>query len=285
MRTYEELKKCLIEIRDNDYNVPDGADVDGILDDMLRHIGHADGEFRDKLIYKTFVQWGESKKLISAEKMTQILGICLSDTHLFYGIGENGTDSVFTRSFSSLVLSVAFCVHDDVEPFLGAQDVQSIKETVLRYIAQEKDYRGYVEGKGWAHAVAHIADALYNVVGCEIDGKFCNDRDSVLEILQGIKTLVCNEECVYGTEEDERLAAAVMMVIWSEALASDDIIAWIDGFNMADNEWWKGSVPSDYYPHINRKNFMRSLYFKLLADGDFEAICEHMKGFLIENEG
>lgn len=289
MRNFEELKQLLAKIKANDYEVPAGIDVDGVIDDMLKFIGHVDPELRDNLIYPTFMNWGEEKGIISAEKMKYILNVCLSNSHLFFGIGEKDTDSVFTRAFSSLIISVAFCMQYE-NPFLSANDIMDIKKAVLRYIDQEKDLRGYVDGKGWAHAVAHIADALYNLAGCDKvacadnDDEYCIGRESLLEILQAIKTLVCTKDCVYGAEEDERLASALMVVIWREVLTNDEIISWIDSFDMADNEWWNGSVPADYYLHVNRKNFMRSLYFKLLSDKKYEKICEFMRGFLVETE-
>jgi len=283
MRTQEQLKHLLTQVKENDYAAPGGTNVDSVLDDMLKHIGHTDGELRDKLIYTTFYQWGENKGLISAEKMKQILGICLSDTHLFFGIGEKDTDSVFTRSFSSLVISVAFCMHDEA-PFLSAGDVQAIKEAVLRYISQEKDFRGYVEGKGWAHSIAHIADALVNIAGCDVDGKHCIGREGVQEVLQAVKMLVCNKEHVYSAEEDERLVTPFMVATDLKLFTTSELIGWIDSFNMTDNEYWKGTLPGDYYLHLNRKNFMRSLYFRLqsqISTEGFDEICKHMSGFLI----
>jgi len=286
MRTAEELKQIITQVKDNNYNVPDGVCVDSIISDMLKFIGHTDGELRDNLIYSTFVQWCEEKKLVSPDKMKEILDICLSDTHLFFGIGKNGTDSVFTRSFSSLVIALAFCVHDET-PFLTIADVQTIKDTVLRYISQEKDYRGYVNGKGWAHAVAHIADVLVNIAGCEIDDKFCIGRDGMLEILQAVKTLVCNSEYVYTAEEDERLVTPFMVATDIKVFTTKELIDWIDSFNMSDNEYWKGTMPGDYYRHINRKHFMRSLYFRLqsqISTEGFEEICNHMRRFLVDSE-
>jgi len=287
MRTPEELKQLLQQVKKNDYAVPDGTDVDSVIDDMLKYIGHTDGELRDKLIYSTIMEWGEYKGLISADKMKQMLNTCLSGTHLFYGIGENGTDSVFTRSFSALVLSVAFCMHYE-NPFLAAEDVRVTKEAVLKYIGLEKDYRGYVDSKGWAHAIAHIADALANIAGCEVDDEVAIGSDGTGDILAAVKALVCNKEYVYSAEEDERLVEPVMVAIYTEMLTTQGLLAWVDGFNMADKEYWKGTMPGDYYLHVNRKNFMRSLYFRLqseISTEGFEEICKHMRGFLVNDAG
>ena len=285
MRTYNEIKQLLRQIKDNDYVIPDGVDTDALITDMLKFVGHTDAEFRDELIYSTFSSWVDNDTL-SAVQMKHILATCLDDQHLFFGIGESGTDAVFTRAFSSLLISVAIYMHEE-SPFLTTGEIRDIKETVLRYVNQEKDYRGYVDGKGWAHAVAHIADALANIAGCNValdSEEYVIGREGMFEMLQAVKTLVCNSECVYTAEEDERLAVVFMNVIWSEVLTTEELTGWIAGFNMADNEWWNGSMPEDYYLHVNRKNFMRSLYFKLLADKDYEKICEFMLGFLVESE-
>ena len=283
MRTPDELKHLLTQIRDNDFSPPEGINVDSVLDDMTKYIGHTDAELRDRLIYTTFYQWGENKGLITAEKMKQMLDICLSDSHLFYGIGEKDTDSVFTRSFSSLVISVAFCMHDET-PFLAADDVHVIKEAVLRYVSQEKDYRGYVDSKGWAHSIAHIADVLGNIASCDVDSKHCIGREGVQEVLQAVKTLVCNKEYVYSAEEDERLVTPFMVATDLKIFTTSELISWIDSFNMADNEYWKGTMPDNYYLYVNRKNFMRSLYFRLqsqISTEGFDEICKHMQSFLI----
>lgn len=286
MRTHEELKQLLIRIKDNGYKVPDGTDVDGLVADMLKFIGHTDAELRDDLIYTTFCELAENGTL-SAAQLKHCLATCLSDTHLFYGIGESSTDSVFTRAFSSLFIALALAIHDE-NPFLTSAEIQNLKNVVLRYAAQEKDYRGYVSGKGWAHATAHVADALTNIAGCDkavdVEGDYSIGREGMHEVLQAVKTLVCVKDNVYTTEEDERLTQAVQMVIWCEILTTQELTTWIDSFDPAAKMDWSGPVPDNYYLHVNRKNFMRSLYFTLLADKDYEEICKHMVGFLAKPE-
>jgi len=284
MRTFDELKQLLIQIKGNDYNVTDGTNVDGIIADMLKFIGHTDWELRDKLIYSTFNSWVDNGTL-STTQMKHILTTCLSEQYLFYGIGEKDTDSVFTRAFSSLAIALAFCLHDE-KPFLTTDDVLSIQETVLRYVSQEKDYRGYVDGKGWAHAVAHIADVLVNISCCSVDNDYCIGYEGMSKILQTVKTLICNNEYVYTAEEDERLVTTFLIAADLHKFTAKELIGWIDSFNMTDTEYRKGTIPNDYYIYINRKNFMRSLYFKLqsqISTEGFDEICRHMCSFLIES--
>jgi len=288
MKTFEELKQCLTQIKANDFNVPHGVDVDSMIADMLTFIGHADGEIRDGLIYSTFNSWTDNGTVTTAQ-MKHILTTCLGEQYLFFGIGERDTDSVFTRSFSLLAIALAFCLHEK-NPFLTVSDVQAIKEALLLYINQEKDYRGYVDGKGWAHTVAHAADALCNTVCCEVDGEFCFDRIALLEILKAVKTLILCSDCVYTAEEDERLVFVVNAVCANKILTNDDLMAWIDSFNPTDNEWWNGTIPNDYYLHVNRKNFLRSLYFYFpspnneLEAVDPSATAKHLLTFLVGSD-
>ena len=131
MRTLQELKNILIQVKENEYNVYTWAD--------------------------------EDEGILTTDQMHKILNTCLSDKYLFLGIGESGTDTVFTRAFSSLYIGLALCKHDE-DPYLSGEEVQKVKQTLLSYVQQEKDFRGYVDGKGWAHSIAHVSDALNDLV-------------------------------------------------------------------------------------------------------------------------
>jgi len=83
--------------------------------------------------------------------------------------------------------------------------------------------------------------------------------------------------------------SVVNMVCSNEILTDDDLTAWIDSFNPIDNHWSEGVVPDDYYLHVNRKHFLRSLYFNFLScdDDEFDAvnasvISKHLLAFLVE---
>jgi len=287
MRTYEELKQQLIQIKDNNYVISSEINVDGLIADMLKFIGHSDAELRDELIYSTISTLTENMTF-STTQVKHILTTCLGEGHLFFNIGEKDTDSVFTRAFSSLPISVALWFNQNKTPFLTADELTHIMDTVLRYTKQEKDYRGYVDGKGWAHAIAHIADALGHLAEAsktvDGEGEFSLGRDGLLEILDAVKSMICSDY-MYTAEEDERLAVPVMDVIYREVLTNEELIEWIDGFNMTDTAWRRSSYPGSYYRYINCKHFMRSLYFKLLSDGDYDVLCKYMLGFLVESEG
>ncbi len=84
---------------------------------MLKHIGDVDSKLRDDLIYEAFYYWIKKHKYFNECELQEMLLILIDDEHLFYKIGEQNCDSVFTRSLSSLILSLIICCQKK-NPFL-----------------------------------------------------------------------------------------------------------------------------------------------------------------------
>ncbi|MBN8191270.1 DUF2785 domain-containing protein [Bacillus sp. NTK074B] len=127
--------------------------MDELLNEMLHHIGSINGDLRYTLIYTSFYRLMEGNHL-SDEQMIFLFDRCIDETHLFYGIGKVEDDSVFTRSFSSLVLALLLD-KDRERPYLPYEKIQEATEACFHYLEAEVDTRGYVERKGWAHSIAH----------------------------------------------------------------------------------------------------------------------------------
>jgi len=258
MRTFEELKQILIQIKNNDYSMPNGANIDYLISDMLQFVGDIDSDLRES-IYTTFDMWAD-RKALSRDQLHHILTTAIDDKHLFLGIGEDGTDTVFTRAFSSLLVCVAISTFKGESEIIGAA-----KDAALRYTSQEKDYRGYVENKGWAHAIAHAADMMNNIV-------WNAEREDILQVLDAISGLVLNKNIVYTALEDERLASAVHGVIYSsicerKILTVDEICAWLNKIGKVTDAV---KLPEDYNVKANRRNFIKSLYFSIYFNDDFD---------------
>lgn len=278
MRTFHELKKVLYQVRENEYNVPKGVDLESLIDDMLKFLGDTDSELRDELICSTFYTWAHSD-IFTTSLMHKILNTCISEQYLFLGIGETNTDTVFTRAFSSLYIGLALCMHDEKEPYLTNEEVHNIKQALFSYVKQEKDFRGYVKGKGWAHSMAHVSDALNDLVFCD-----CLTREDLLEILDVVKAIALNDALVYEAGEDDRIAVVFESICEREILTNEDILNWLQSFDYPyDRE--KGEYPQNFYSHVNRRHFLRCIYFMLLSLDGLEGIAEYVKEMLKRIEG
>jgi hypothetical protein len=257
----DELKEKLIDIEKNNFGV-DNVNVFETAFAMMQNIGSIDPVLRDELIYHTFHQW-TINGVLSTDQMRHILYLCLDDEHLFYKIGEKNTDSVFTRTFSVLLIPLAFYVDSKVK-FLSENEVNNVKDKVIQYLKSENDVRGYVMGKGWAHSTAHAADALEDIAKSEYIG-----HDALLEILAAIKGKICIDHYTYINNEDERMAVATLSVFGRALLGNDEIANWIKSFCFIKKT---RKSPEDLHLAINTKNFLRSLYFMIYDQKDRKSV-------------
>ncbi|WP_456271381.1 DUF2785 domain-containing protein [Bacillus sp. AK031] len=249
-----DLKSILQEYHSTgDLNI---ANIDRLLTEMIEDIGHPDPELRDTLIYSTLARWVNSD-ILSIEQERKLLMKVLDEEHLFYEIGKRFTDSVFTRSFSSL--AAALILEKDSNGLqLPETLIQSAIDKSINYLKEERDTRGFVSGKGWAHSIAHGADLLTAAIN---HPSF--DRALIPSCLEVI-ALCFEKEAVYMDDEDERLIFAIEALL-KKGLEVHILDEWIISLNAE----LKASNQSTGYtlPFFRRKknisDFLKSLYFRL----------------------
>ncbi|REB05188.1 DUF2785 domain-containing protein [Sporosarcina sp. BI001-red] len=253
----EELKRQLIEIKKSDYNFT-GYDLNKLILEMLKDIGSTDSELRDELIYITFGQLIRIKNVLTKNQIKQLLDSCVDDQHLFYKLGESETDSVFVRSFSVLILPLILNV-DQHDSFLSESEIKYVRKRLFTYVRKEKDVRGYVEGKGWAHSLAHAADALGEIA----KHRYIHE-DDLIELLEVINAKVLYSTSVYTHNEDERLALSAFETIDRGLLSDQQIVNWINNLKI-QLDTQKKLVPdlNGVYLKLNVRNFLYNLYFRL----------------------
>ncbi len=253
--TETELKEKLQAFAQNEFRPSREDDLSELIPAMLNHIGSIDSYLRDELIYSAFATWILRCKALNPEQLRNLLPVVLDEQHLLYRLGEQDTDSVFTRSFSVLILPLLLITHRS-QPLFSAPEIRRIKEQLLYYLANEKDRRGFVPQKGWAHAVAHAADALDDLAQCTEMNK-----SELAEVLEAIRKVICVDGAVYAHLEDERMVTAVIAVLRRNLLSDVEIIQWMEGFS--DLALAVKSGPERHIIRANVKNFLQSLYFRL----------------------
>jgi hypothetical protein len=253
-----ELKNQLQIIASNNYALPEKMDPFSLSMEMLSNIGSTDCELRDDLIYSTLANWIVRNSLFTTDQLLQILSIVIDEQHAFYRIGETGTDSVFTRSFSILIIPLILYNHR-LKPFISTLDLQTLKHSLFRYLAEEQDLRGYVPEKGWAHAIAHTADALDELVQCpEMDS---GDLLQILEVMVNSMDADCFP---FTHGEEERMTTAVINLIRPQLVSDHDFEICIH--SLVSRVKAIKRQPLSYRYH-NTKIFLRSLFFRLQQNG------------------
>ncbi len=218
---------------------------------LIENFASPDAHLRDKLSYTLIAQL-ILRNSLADDQYEELLRTAADEAHLFFRIGETDSDSVFMRSFS--VLLVPLVIDRGNQAAALPQDlVQSVTESVLRYASSERDWRGYVPGKGWAHAVAHTADALS---ACALHPATTGEQ--VKRILESIRQLATLPSPL-GYLEDDRLAMAAFSIIQKSGVHESVVDMWLNSFQLLDlcdqNAILGGA---------NAEHFLRSLYFRFL---------------------
>lgn len=253
MYSEAELKPLLQSIASQEYAPPDGEDVFALAQAMLAHLGSPDAELRDDLIYGTLARWILRQQRFESEALRQLLWQLADDDHLGYGLGQAGDDSVFRRSFSVLLWPPVLIVERQ-RPFLSAAETQTLKERMAHYLRSEQDHRGYVPGKGWAHAAAHAADALDDLVQCAQ-----LHPSDLLELLDAAAASIAFAPMPHLYEEDERMTTAVFSALGRQLLPEQQVVAWLQ--RLAARALEPAEAGSSFV-HFNVKAFLRSFAFR-----------------------
>lgn len=234
--------------------VPSDRPLDDLTAELTRMLGDTDPETRDGTAYPTLATWvgrGVYDDLLVGlgDGMAAGLGV---------GLGERDTDSVFRRSFSALVLGE--CIgRDNERPLVAGGKVLEWGDRVATWLLREKDLRGFVPGKGWAHAVAHGADALGTLAQSPHVG--ANELTVVLDVIAD--RLLLPVDRLFTNGEADRLAAATMQVLRRNRLPLTVVEPWIARV-------LSGAATRSSYderdPHLaggNAEAFLRALHLQL----------------------
>ncbi|HEY0903804.1 MAG TPA: DUF2785 domain-containing protein [Marmoricola sp.] len=233
--------------------VPEDRPLVEMTEDLTRMLGDPDPQVRDGIAFPTMATWID-------EGVYDDLLVGLGDgmCHgLDIGLGEIDTDTVFRRSFSALILTE--CIDRTTKAALGGPNVVlRWGDRLMGWYSRERDLRGFVPGKGWAHAVAHGADALGALARSPVMGRL--ELTVILDVIAD--RLLAPTETFFVCGEDDRLAFATMHLLRRDVLEMDVLEPWVA--RLAAGAVGRGSV--DRNPYLvagNVQGYLRSLHLQL----------------------
>jgi hypothetical protein len=240
-------------VRSAQMRVPDDRPLPDLTAELTTMLGSIDPVERDEIAYPILATWigeGVYDDLLSGLGDGMAAG-------LTQGLGQSGTDSVFRRSFSALVL--AECIRrDNEQSLLPPARLLEWGDRISGWLVRERDVRGFVPEKGWAHALAHGADAIATLAE---SSHFRLQELTVLLDVIADRVLLETPTPLWSGEPD-RLATATMAVFRRRLVPLRIIEPWLARVTAAAAT----DVPSGRDPYLvtgNPEAFLRALHLQV----------------------
>ncbi len=225
-------------IRDDEFAIPEGGSVVGLLAELVDMLGSPDPEIRDEIAFSALATWVDEG--VVPDDQLQPLGDLM--------VQRLQADQVQARSFAPLVLDVIVASRGVCE--------ERWVDAFERWYATEQDVRGHDARLGWLHAVAHGADLLGDL------GRRTEIAPRRMLDLAATRMLAPTDT-VWHDQEHDRLAHAVGKVLTRPDLSEKDASTWLEPVAEVMSDGQPGPVPA----HVsNTLHTLRMVYLLVSRD-------------------
>lgn len=240
------------QVLERGFDVPVDRPLDDLTAELTQLLGSTDPSTRDDVAYATLATWisrGVYDELLSGLGDGIVPGLGTD-------LGAVESDSVFRRSYSALV--IAECVaRDNAAGLMSGRTIMRWGDCLASWYTREADHRGYVPGKGWAHAIAHGADAFAMLA----ESRHLR-RPELVVLLDVLADRILDRRTDrLGDGETDRIAAAVLNVFRRDEIELKIIEPWIQ--RLASGASDRRGVVNHYDRTANPESLLRSIYVQL----------------------
>lgn len=203
------------------------------VDALIACLGDPDPAVRDDFAFTMWYHAFDGKRLSVPMRrhVVERLSTILS------GPGDAGG---YLRPFAALSLFPAIRA-DRTEPYLGDAELHALAQTAASYLRGITDYRGFVPGEGWRHAVAHAGDMMVELA----QNPRLTRADADL-LLDAIAAQVAPESNIYYHQgESVRIARPVLLLAARDDIDDAAWAAWFQTLHPDDSAQWKAPYASD----------------------------------------
>lgn len=248
-------------LKQNNYILPEDPEASNeTIDTMLSYLSSVDSELRDNIAYNIFFEWLVGQDNLTTDQKRRIYNYAVNKNNLLFKINIIDSDAVFQRSFLALIIALLL-ENNKVHNFLTNNEIRKTMNLLIELLEKEKNTHSFIEEKGWAHCIAHTADALdeliYQRTISEIDVK---------KIMTAITFFYKTNPNILTGEEDERLSNILITALFEQKINIEEVKNWLNSLSEA--------IPNHLpeIPLINIKQFTQTLLIKLTVlnyDVDF----------------
>ncbi len=246
----------------NKFAVPENESAGALALEVADLASSTDPAVRDGCGYEILAKWIYREHWLRRNELEALRKKLLSA--MTTGIAESDNDAIFGRSFSALYMSI-LAAEDLAKPFMSQDAFKETLETAVRCYAEEKDLRGYVPEKGWAHATAHVAD-LFKFLARNENLSAAQQNQIVRAISQRAHTA----GLVFTWGEDARMADALLSLVSRADFDASGFEKWFNEL-VAENKalWSAPSIDPKVYASVRAQgNVLAHLAAKIAAQKD-----------------
>lgn len=245
---------CLDEPAALDYWRPiaaaaESADANALAEPLLQCLKSPNPELRDEIGYGLFSAWLRKAQL-SVDRKQFLL------QQLSANLSPNNRELSLQRSFSALVISELLRA-DAIDTFMSTTQREQLLQVSAQALGDEQDFRGFEDELGWVHPIAHLADVMWRF---SLHPALSDDQAAL--ILTAISSKVSATESFYHSNEGDRLARPIVILLRRDALASTAWLNWFAGYATPKSvdSWPEAFVSSIGLRELhNTKLFIRAL--------------------------
>ena len=239
-------------VLDSGAQVPGGHRLDDLTQELFEMLGDPDPGLREGLALTVLAKWisdGVYDDLLQGLADGAAAG-------LTYHLGNDGDDTVFRRSCSASILAVTIG-RDNLAGVAGRDKVLTWGDRATGWLTRERDLRGFVPGKGWAHAVARGSDLLGQLARSPYLGT--QELTVLLDVVADRLLAPTRYHLVEG--EADRMAYAVMALLHRNLVPQQVLDPWIARLAAGVASGTPPCEPAAF----NTELFLRCLHLQLAA--------------------
>lgn len=188
----------LLKLKDAKFEVATAEERNGLAVRLLGCLDDPDPAIRDGVVFEGLSKWLRTKALTKETILTL-------DESLRKALDGPKDAGGFKRPFAALVLSEVART-DRLDPWYSDAARAGLVELAAASLTRVDDYRGYDNGAGWRHGVAHGADLVLQLgLNPKVDGA------GLSLLMEAVRSQIAPAGPVFYTfGEPERLARAVV---------------------------------------------------------------------------
>jgi hypothetical protein len=249
----------LLALKQSKFSLTDAKQRNATALSLVDCLGSPDPAIRDGVAFEGLSGWLRGKQLDSATVVQ--LGAALERS-----LAAPPDAAGFRRPFAALVLSEVARA-DRVTPTFSAQQLESMVKATDTFIRSIDDYRGFTNGEGWRHAVAHSADLVLQL---GLNPRL--DAGQLQRLVDALAIQVAPASGhVYTHTEPDRMARAVFFIQRRGVLPDSGWAAWLAKATApAPLASWNQAFESEQ--GLGRRHdvlaFLYSLHFSAATAGD-----------------